>query len=145
MKAKDINKLKAGEIYYLPSGTWNYKKVTFIRIIDEKHVLVCNKKNKTFSCNISKLQKEPYKAVTGYKTRERVKQQMNEQKQKEQESLVDKSIQKKVKQLGHSVYATMENDKYVVRGYEQTVSFNTLEELDSWVDVELIKFETTKK
>jgi len=92
MKAKDINKLKVGEIYYLPSGTWNYKKVTFVRIIDEKHVLVCNKKNRVFSCNISKLQKVPYKAVKGYKARERVKKQMNEMKQREQEKFINKSV-----------------------------------------------------
>lgn len=116
----------------------------FIRILNNKKVLLEGKNKKLFQCSINKLHKVPYKAVAGYKARERVKQQMNEQKQKEKESLVDKNVQKKVKQLGHSVYATMENDKYVVRGYKQTVSFNTLEELDSWVDVELIKVETTK-
>lgn len=39
----------------------------------------------------------------------------------------------------------MVKNKYIVKGYEQTVSFNTLEELENWTDIELEKFEAAKE
>lgn len=146
MKLKDINKLKIGEIYYIPNGTWGYKKVTLIEILDSKGVLVSDKKNKKFRVSISKLQKTPDKAVSGFKARQRVKHQMNEMEQKRKESLVDKEVQKKVKKLGHSTYATVQSEKYVVNGYKGSQPrFDTLEELDKWADDELIKLEDRRE
>ncbi len=43
---------------------------------------------------------------------------MAELKQKEEESLVDKKIQSRIKQLGKSIYVTMVKNKYIVKGYE---------------------------
>ena len=52
MKSKDINKLKIGETYYIPNGTWAYRKVTLVEILDSKGALVSDKKNKKFRVSI---------------------------------------------------------------------------------------------
>ena len=71
-----IEKLKAGNTYYIPHGTWNYKKGVLIKILDDKQVLLKDGKENMFRCAINKLHTVPYKAVKGYKARERIKQQM---------------------------------------------------------------------
>ena len=66
---------------------------------------------------------------------------MNEMEQKQKESLVDKEVQKKVKKLGHSTYATIQHGKYVVNGYRgNQPRFDTLEELRIWADNEWEKW-----
>lgn len=77
MKAEKLN---VGKTYYIPHGTWNYKKGELVKIIDDKGVLLKDNKGKQFRCSINKLHTVPYKAVKGYKARERVKQQMKEKK-----------------------------------------------------------------
>ena len=42
---------------------------------------------------------------------------MNVKKQKDRENLVDKGVQDKIKKLGHSTFATIEQNKYMVVGY----------------------------
>lgn len=71
-----IEKLKAGNTYYIPHGTWNYKKGVLIKILDDKQALLKDGKENMFHCSINKLHTVPYKAVKGYKARERIKQQM---------------------------------------------------------------------
>lgn len=74
-----VEKLVIGKTYYIPHNTWNYKKGVLIRILeDKKNVLLKDKSGKTFRCSINKLHTVPYKAVKGYKARERIKQQMQE-------------------------------------------------------------------
>lgn len=71
-----IEKLKAGNTYYIPHGTWNYKKGVLIKILDDNQALLKDGKENMFRCSINKLHTVPYKAVKGYKARERIKQQM---------------------------------------------------------------------
>lgn len=79
-------KLVIGKKYYIPHGTWDYKKSVLIRILDDKErVLSEHKSGKVFRCSINKLHTVPYKAVAGYKARERVKQQMKEMEKRKQE------------------------------------------------------------
>ena len=81
-----VEKLVIGNTYYIPHGTWNYKKGVLIRILDDKKkVLLEGKGEKLFYCSINKLHTVPYKAVAGYKARERVKQQMKEMEKRKQE------------------------------------------------------------
>ena len=80
-----VEKLVIGNTYYVPSGTWNYKKGVLIRILGNKKVLLEGKGEKLFQCSINKLHTVPYKAVAGYKARERVKQQMKEMEKRKQE------------------------------------------------------------
>lgn len=78
-----VEKLVIGKTYYIPHGTWDYKKGVLIRILDDKkRVLLEHKSGKVFRCSINKLHTVPYKAVAGYKARERVKQQMKEMEKK---------------------------------------------------------------
>lgn len=142
-----IEKLVVGNTYYIPHGTWDYKKGVLIRILNNKKVLLEDKSGKVFQCSADRLHTVPYKAVAGYKARERVKQQMKVIEQRDKENLVDKNVQKKVKKLGHSIYATMEKDKYIVIGYSGLPQprFSTLEELDKWADDELIKLEVRRE
>lgn len=114
---------------------------------DKKRVLLEHKSGKIFRCSINKLHTVPYKAVAGYKARERVKREMKEAEQRERENLVDKNVQKKVKKLGHSIYATKEKDKYIVIGYSglSQPRFDKLEELEKWADDELIKLEARRE
>lgn len=81
-----VEKLVIGNTYYIPHGTWNYKKGVLIRILDDKKkVLLQGKGEKLFYCSINKLHTVPYKAVAGYKARERIKQQMKEMEKRKQE------------------------------------------------------------
>lgn len=141
MKAKNIKNLEIGKTYYKPNGTWNYKAGVLIRVLDNnKSVLLKDKKGKIFRTSISKLQEVPYKAVRGFKARERVKRETEQrEKQKAMESLVPQSVQKKVKQLKrkNKAFATIENEKYVVKGYRNDLKFDTLQELETWVNLEL--------
>lgn len=62
------------------------QKGVLIRILDDKkRVLLEHKSGKVFRCSINKLHTVPYKAVAGYKARERVKQQMKEMEKKKRE------------------------------------------------------------
>lgn len=88
-----VEKLVIGKTYYIPHGTWNYKKGVLIRILDNKKVLLEGKGEKLFQCSINKLHTVPYKAVAGYKARERVKQQFEEMQKREREK--KKSAKKK--------------------------------------------------
>ena len=99
------------------------------------------------SCNTNKLHKSPDKAVRGRKAQERVRHEMNVKKQKDRENLVDKGVQDKIKKLGHSTFATIEQNKYMVIGYKGLPQprFDTLEELDKWADDELIKLEAYRE
>lgn len=69
-----VEKLVIDNTYYIPHGTWNYKKGVLIRILDDKRVLLKDSKGNMFSCSVNKLHTVPYKAVKGYKARERIKQ-----------------------------------------------------------------------
>lgn len=137
-----IEKLKIGNTYYLPQRgcPTNYTYGVLVEIVSKNTVILENKKGKRFSCNVYKLHKSPDKAVRGRKAQERVRREINESKQREREKLVDKKVQGKVKKLGRSVYATMEKEKYVVRGYKGNKTFTTLEELNNYVDNELKEF-----
>lgn len=141
-----IEKLKIGKTYYLPQRgcPTNYTSGVLVEIVSKNKVTLRNKKGNLFSCSTEKLHKSPDKAVRGRKAQERVRHEMNVKKQKERESLVDKEIQSKVKKLGRSVYSTVENGKYVIRGLERNQYFPTLEELDEYVEIELKKFEAYK-
>lgn len=83
-----IEKLVIGNTYYIPHGTWNYKKGKLIEILNSKKVLLSDSKGKMFQCSVNKLHTVPCKAVKGYKARERVKQQMKEM---EKRKLTNKS------------------------------------------------------
>lgn len=81
-----VEKLVIDKTYYIPHGTWDYKKGVLIRILDDKkRVLLEHKSGKVFRCSINKLHTVPYKAVAGYKARERIKQQMKEMEKRKQE------------------------------------------------------------
>lgn len=124
-----VEKLVIGNTYYITLGNkaHNFKVCTLLEIVGKNSVMLKDKKGKCFRCSANRLHKSADKAVMGSKSKERAMQYMNEKRQKETESLVDKNIQNKVKQLGHSAYATMEKNKYIVRGYKITKSFNTLD------------------
>lgn len=81
-----IEKLVIGNTYYIPHGTWNYKKGKLIEILDSKKVLLSDSKGKKFQCSINKLYTVPYKAVKGHKAKERVKQQMKKMEKKTDKS-----------------------------------------------------------
>ena len=146
-----INKLKIGNTYYLPVKyqPTNYTSGVLVEIINAKRVVLRNKKGNLFACSTEILHKTPDKAVRGRKAQERVRHEMNMQKecliQKEKESLVAKSIQKKVKELRKKAYATIENDVCVIKGYIKDLSFNTLEEMESWIDCELESYTRFKE
>ena len=142
-----IENLKIGNTYYVTIGNkaHSFKVGTLVEIVNKSSVILENKKGQRFKCSANRLHKTADKAVMTRKAKNNARQYMNEIKQKEEERLVDKSIQDKVKKLGHSVYATMVKNKYVVKGYEQPISFGTIEELDNWVNIELAKFETIKE
>lgn len=144
-----IEKLRIGKTYYLPQRGYptNYMSGVLVEIVSKNKVILENKKGNRFSCNKNKLHKSPDKAVRGRKAQERVRHEINVKKQKDRESLIDKDIQTKVKKLGHSTYATINQNIYVVIGYKGVPQprFNTLEELDKWADDELVKLEARRE
>lgn len=144
-----VEKLKIGKTYYLPQRgcPTNYTSGVLVEIVSKNKVTLRNKKGNLFSCSTEKLHKSPDKAVRGRKAQERVRHEINVKKQKERESLVDKDIQAKVKKLGHSTFATIGQNKYMVVGYKgfPQLRFDTLEELNNWTDDELIKLETRRE
>lgn len=73
-----IERLVIGNTYYIPHGTYNYKKVVLEKLLDDKQVLLKDNKGNMFRCSINKLHTMPYKAVKGYKARERIKQKIKE-------------------------------------------------------------------
>ena len=142
-----IEKLRIGKTYYLPQRgcPTSYTSGVLVEIVSKNKVILENKKGNRFSCNTNKLHKSPDKAVRGRKAQERVRHEMNVKKQKDRENLVDKGVQDKIKKLGHSTFATIEQNKYMVVGYKGVPQprFDTLEELDKWADDELIKLIAT--
>lgn len=143
-----IEKLKIGKTYYVTVGNKrasSFKEGTLVEIVNKSTVILENAKGKRFKCSVNRLHKTADKAVVTRKAKESARQYMNEKKQKEEEVLVDKCVQDKIKKLGHSVYATMEKNKYIVKGYGQIISFATLEELDNWADIENEKLEAFKE
>ena len=142
-----VDNLKIGNTYYVTIGNkaHSFKVGTLVEIVNKSSVILEDKKGKRFKCSANRLHKTADKAVMGKKSKMAARQYMNEEKQKKEESLIDNNVQDKVKKLGHSVYATMVKNKYVVKGYEQPITFSTLEELDNWVNIELEKFETIKE
>ena len=144
-----IEKLRIGKTYYLPQRgcPTSYTSGVLIEIVSKNQVILENKKGNRFSCNTNKLHKSPDKAVRGRKAQERVRHEMNVKKQKDRENLVDKGVQDKIKKLGHSTFATIEQNKYMVIGYKGVSQprFDTLEELDKWADDELIKLEAYRE
>ena len=144
-----VEKLVIGKTYYIPQRgcPTNYASGVLVEIVSKNKVILENKKGNRFSCNTNKLHKAPDKAVRGRKAQERVRREMNELKRKERENLVDKEIQAKIKKLGHSTYATIDQNKYVVIGYKGLPQprFSTLEELEKWADNELIKLEVRRE
>ena len=144
-----IEKLRIGKTYYLPQRgcPTSYTSGVLVEIVSKNKVILENKKGNRFSCNTNKLHKSPDKAVRGRKAQERVRHEMNVKKQKERENLVDKGVQDKIKKLGHSTFATIEQNKYMVIGYKGVSQprFDTLEELDKWADDELIKLEAYRE
>ena len=143
-----IEKLKIGNTYYLPvrGCPTSYTYGVLVEIVSKNQIILENKRGNRFSCNTNKLHKSPDKAVRGRKAQERVRHEMNVKKQKDRENLVDKGIQDKIKKLGHSTFATIEQNKYMVIGYKglPQLRFDTLEELDKWADDELIKLEARR-
>lgn len=144
-----VEKLKIGNIYFLSScSRHSVKLVVLLEIVDSKHVLLRDKKGREFTSNVSKLHTTPDKAVDGRRRKEVAKREMNKQKahmiQKEKESLIAKPIQKKVKELCKKAFATIENDVYVIKGYEKDLCFATLEELLTWLDSELEQWKRLK-
>ncbi len=133
--------LTIGRKYYISIGNKqrNFKIGTLVEIVNKSSVILEDKKGNRFKCSTNRLYKTADKAVMTRKAKERARQYMNEEKRKKAESLVDKNIQNRIKKLGHSAYATMEKNKYIVRGYEQTVALNNFYELYNWVNMELAK------
>ena len=144
-----IEKLKIGNTYYLPQRgcPTSYTSGVLVEIVNKNKVILRNKKGQLFSCSTNKLHKSPDKAVRGRKAQERVRHEINVKKQKDRESLVDKDIQAKVKKLGHSTFATIEQNKYMVIGYKGVPQprFNSLEDLEKWTDDELVKLEARRE
>ena len=144
-----IEKLRIGKTYYLPQRgcPTSYTSGVLVEIVSKNKVILENKKGNRFSCNTNKLHKSPDKAVRGRKAQERVRHEINVKKQKDRENLVDKGVQDKIKKLGHSTFATIEQNKYMVIGYKGVSQprFDTLEELDKWADDELIKLEAYRE
>ena len=142
-------KLKIGKTYYMSSRSrHSFKVVVLLGIVDSKHVLLLDKKGREFTTNVSKLHTTVVKAIDGRRRKETAVREMNKQKvrmiQKEKESLVAKTIQKKVKELRKKAFATIENDVYVIKGYTKDLSFTTLKELVSWLDSELEQWKQFK-
>lgn len=144
-----VENLTVGNTYYV--SVTNYKGIAtsfkigkLVEIVNKSSVILEDKKGKQFKCAVKKIHKTADKAVQTKKGKQIARRYMNELKQKEEESLVDKKIQSRIKQLGKSIYVTMVKNKYIVKGYEQVVSFHTEEELNTWIDIELAKFEITK-
>ena len=79
-----VEKLVTGKTYYIAHGTWNYKKAVLEKILNDKQVLLKDSKGRVFCCSVDKLHTVPYKAVKGYKARERIKQQMREAEKRKQ-------------------------------------------------------------
>lgn len=78
-----VEKLKIGQIYYMSSCSMHsYKKVTLLEIIDSKHVLLKDRKNRTFIGKNARLYKTPDKAVVGRKRQEALRRQMNKEKRR---------------------------------------------------------------
>ena len=144
-----IEKLRIGKTYYFPQRgcPTNYASGVLVEIVSKNKVILENKKGNRFSCNTNKLHKSPDKAVRGRKAQERVRHEINVKKQKDRENLVDKGVQDKIKKLGHSTFATIEQNKYMVIGYKGVSQprFDTLEELDKWADDQLIKLEAYRE
>ena len=144
-----IEKLRIGKTYYLPQRgcPTSYTSGVLVEIVSKNKVILENKKGNRFSCNTNKLHKSPDKAVRGRKAQERVRHEINVKKQNDRENLVDKGVQDKIKKLGHSTFATIEQNKYMVIGYKGVSQprFDTLEELDKWADDELIKLEAYRE
>lgn len=82
MKAE---KLVIGKTYYIPHGTWNYKKAVLEKVLDGRQALLKDSKGNVFRCPANKLHTVPYKAVKGYKARERIKRQMENAENKQHE------------------------------------------------------------
>ena len=110
-----IDNLVIGKTYYISTGNKqrNFKIGTLVEIVSKSSVIIEDRKGKRFRCSVNRLHKSPDKAVMGRKAKERERQYINEQKQKEEEKLIDKQVQNKVKKLGHSTYATIEKNKYI--------------------------------
>lgn len=140
-----IENLKIGNTYYISQNKANgvytsYTQGKLVEIISKNKVLVEKRNGDKVAYRRDLLHKSPVKAVTSKKAKDRVRKELKAMNRKNAESLVDKKVQCKVKQLGHSTYATIKKDKYIVIGYVgHSASFSTLEELDKWADSELIK------
>lgn len=81
-----IEKLKIGQVYYMSSCSMHsYRTVTLLEIIDSKHVLLKDRKNRTFIGKSSRLHKTPDKAVVGLKHQEAIRRQMNEAKRRDKQ------------------------------------------------------------
>lgn len=145
VKYLKIENLKIGNTYYISKNKANgvYHSYTYgklIEIISKNRVLIQKHNGEIISCKTDLLHKTAMKAVTSKKARDGIRRTLKKAERKNAESLVDKKVQCKVKQLGHSTYATIKKDKYIVIGYVgHSASFSTLEELDRWADSELIK------
>lgn len=140
-----IENLKIGNTYYISTGrskgvyhTYTYGKL--VEIISKNKVLIEKRNGDKVTYRTDLLHKSPVKAVTSKKAKERVKRELREMEQRKAERLVEKHVARKVNRLGHSTYATIKNEKYIVIGFVGNApSFDTLEELDKWADEELIK------
>ena len=144
-----VENLTVGNIYYVSVTDYkgiatSFKVGKLVEIVNKSSVILEDRKGKQFKSAVKKLHKTADKAVQTKKGKQLAKQYMAELKQKEEESLVDKKIQRRIKQLGKSIYVTMVKNKYIVKGYEQSISFRTVEELNAWIDTELAKFENIK-
>lgn len=140
-----VENLKIGKTYYMPT-TGFYTCGELIKITKDKKAVLKNKKGELITVSPNKLHNRADKAVVGKRQKDAARHAMKAKKQKERESLVDTEIQKKVKRLGHSTYATKEYGKYVVNGWRLGQErFDTLAELEKWADIEYEKLQCRRE
>ena len=75
----------------------SFKVGKLVEIVNKSSVILEDRKGKQFKCAVKKLHKTADKAVQTKKGKQLAKQYMAELKQKEEESLVDKKIQSRIK------------------------------------------------
>lgn len=144
-----LENLKIGEKYYCPleGNPKSFRSGVLIEFISNKRVLLQSKRGKKFICHINQLHNTPDKAVVGRKAQKAARREMNRWKHQEREKIIDNYLEKKIKQLGHSTYVTIHENQYAIAGCKrkQHLLFDTLGELERWVDDELLKLEDYRK
>lgn len=138
--------LKLGKTYYYPVAN-NPSRCHFGVLLGttRKYAFLKNLEDEVVTCKMSMLHRTPNKAVVGKYAKMNIGRETKSEKRKAEESLVNAELQQKVKILGHSTYATMKHEKYVICGYIGSHSFDTETQVERWAEQELEKLEIRKQ